>query len=111
MFINKNIKPIYSILALVLLTGCFVPMNTFAQAIGEAQINSLYNSVYDTLKLVGPIFAVLYIAFNAVQVFTDGDNPNKKSKLINSVIISAVALFILFGAPMIVDQLRSIAQG
>lgn len=89
----------------------FIPINSYAQAIGEAQINSLYNSVYDTLKLVGPIFAILYIAFNAIQVFTDGDNPNKKSKLINSVIITAVALFILFGAPMIVDQLRSIAQG
>jgi len=103
-------KQLYFI-ALACAFALLIPIEAHAQAIGEAQINSLYNSVYDTLKLVGPIFAVLYIAFNAVQVFTDGDNPNKKSKLINSVIISAVALFILFGAPMIVDQLRSIAQG
>ena len=87
----------------------FFPINVSAEAIGSTQINSLYQSVYDTLKLVGPLFAVLYIAFSAVQVFTDGDNPNKKSKLINAVIISAVAMLILFGAPTIVNQLKSIS--
>lgn len=80
-----------------------------AALIGEQQINGLYQSVYDTLKLIGPLFAVLFIAFSAVKVFTDSDNPNKKSKLINAVLVSAVALLILFGAPAIVDQLKAVA--
>lgn len=109
-----SLKTIYTrfyLLTIPLLALLLFPINTYAEAIGSQQINNLYNSVYDTLKLVGPLAATIYIGINAIQVYTDPDNPNKKSRLINSVLISAFSLLLLFGAPVIVNQLKSISGG
>ncbi len=106
-----NIKGFFRIFSIIFLILILItPMTGFAQAIGETQITSLFKQIMDTIKMIAPYGATAYIGFNAIQVFTDSDNANKKQRLINSVIVSAVVLLLVFGAEGIVEQLKGVAK-
>jgi succinate dehydrogenase hydrophobic anchor subunit len=86
----------------------FTPVFTHAQVIGETAISPLFKSIMDTIKFIAPLAGTAYIAYSAVQVFTDQDSSDKKGKLIRSIVITAVVLLFVFGAETIVNQLKGL---